>query len=120
MTRDGGLPQGNFWFAEYDEARSVTGFRWTPCLQMEGMAFTGDSWFATQEDCEAFIRDEILVAAAVFEKVPQPMIMQLEAMTEAQAAELKRRFLAAQSRGEPLQVVAPRDNGGDDPRPQEV
>lgn len=100
MTRDGGLPQGNFWFAEYDEARSVGGFRWTPCLQMDGMAFTGDSWFATQEECEAFIRDEILGAAAHFEKTPVPMIVQPETMSRADYDELKRRFLAAQKNQE--------------------
>lgn len=116
-ARDGGLPQGNFWFAEYDEAHSLAGFRWTPCLQMEGLTFTGNSWFATAEACEEFIRDEILGAAAVFEKTAPPMIVQPEAISEADAAELKRRFIAAQHSGEPPRLLTSDD--GDDPRPKE-
>ena len=53
------------WFADIanvdDPLLKSDGYRWQPCLQLEGghcPAF--DVWFATKEECERFIKDEIL------------------------------------------------------------
>lgn len=54
------------------------------------------------------------------EPAPSAILMSTQVLSEADYQELKRRFLAAQQGGEPLLILPARDNGPDDPRPQEV
>lgn len=52
------------WFADVcnDDAETdpVTLVSWQPCLQVDGAVHSFDVWFASREDCEAYIREEIV------------------------------------------------------------
>jgi len=57
------MPEAPYWFADEDEDEPPP-YRWRPylqagssmCLPLEGI------WFGTKEQCEEFIRDEVLKA----------------------------------------------------------
>lgn len=49
------------WFADIDDP-PPDGFPWTPCLQVSGAVHAFDVHFKTREECEQFIREEILGA----------------------------------------------------------
>jgi hypothetical protein len=54
MTRQG-------WFSDIDPDTAIDDtFRWQACLQLEGWCPTIDVWFDTKEDCDTFIRDEVV------------------------------------------------------------
>jgi hypothetical protein len=64
-----GLPTINFWYAERDEEQP-SNYQWTPVMQWDGMIMGGAGiFFATQRECEEFIRDEIVSAVAHFEQL---------------------------------------------------
>lgn len=49
------------WFADLDEERGeVAGYAWRPFLQCPGHVVPADIWFASEEDCQEFIRTDIL------------------------------------------------------------
>lgn len=51
------------WFADpgdMDEDDYDERFPWRPYLQTSGACVPLRLWFATKEDCERFIRDEVL------------------------------------------------------------
>jgi hypothetical protein len=65
----GDHPRGNFWFADYvteDDYEGVitAGFPWRVFIQLAGLVDHLSGQFATKEDAEAFIRDDILGAGA--------------------------------------------------------
>jgi hypothetical protein len=69
-----GLPITNFWYAERDTEQAGA-YQWTPVMQADSMSFgNGGIWFATQRECEEFIRDEIGGAVGYYEviEVPSP------------------------------------------------
>lgn len=47
------------WFADTSE-EAPAGHPYQPCLQLEGMCFDFSIWFETTEECEAWIRAEVL------------------------------------------------------------
>lgn len=52
------MPEGEFWFADRsDPEDEVTGMPWQPFLQIAGGCFPLPLWFATEEECQAFIAD---------------------------------------------------------------
>ena len=47
------------WCASVDD--EATGdWKWQPTLAVPGMCLTFDMWFVSQDDCMAYIREEIL------------------------------------------------------------
>lgn len=49
------------WFADLDEEQApVSKFRWRPFLQLRGHVVRLDVWFASEADCNTFIRTEII------------------------------------------------------------
>lgn len=55
---------GAGWFADVphrdDDEPEMLRDKWQPCLETgKGMIPCFDVWFATKEECETFIRDEI-------------------------------------------------------------
>lgn len=55
MSRD---RQG--WFSDVDNEDGVGEYRWQPCLQLDGWCPSMPAWFRSKEECDAFIRDEII------------------------------------------------------------
>lgn len=51
------------WFSD-TEAEDAPGYSpaypWTPCLQLDGWCPTIGVWFATKEECDRFIKDNLL------------------------------------------------------------
>jgi len=60
----GGSQVKTGWFADIanvdDPLLKSDGYRWQPCLQLGGWCPSLDVWFATEAECERFIKDEIL------------------------------------------------------------
>uniref|UniRef100_UPI003F493582 hypothetical protein n=1 Tax=Streptosporangium sp. CA-235898 TaxID=3240073 RepID=UPI003F493582 len=48
----------NGWFAEWD--RETTNGGWRPVLQLDGHAPDFDIWFSTKQECEDWIREEVI------------------------------------------------------------
>lgn len=52
------------WLADWDDDQASyadSKYAWRPMLQIDGMTVTCDGpWFATEAECERFIRDEII------------------------------------------------------------
>jgi hypothetical protein len=58
-------PRGNYWFASHHQdgdGKFPAGCPWRAFIQLPGMVDHLDTWFSSQEDCEVFIRDDILGA----------------------------------------------------------
>lgn len=53
----------NFWFADVDREQRGD-YIWQPVLQLGGMCSSMSTWFASKQECEDFIREEILTADA--------------------------------------------------------
>jgi hypothetical protein len=52
-----------FWFADHpdeEDADDQNRDMWQPFVQLSGMCLPLPVWFDTEEDCRAFIRDEII------------------------------------------------------------
>lgn len=47
------------WFAEFDDEVVLPG-RWRPVLQLDGHAPDFDIWFPTKEECEGWIRTQVI------------------------------------------------------------
>jgi len=57
-----GYPAGaprKMWFADIDED-APPGSPWRPYLQLDGCVAVVENWFDTKEDCEWFIRENLL------------------------------------------------------------
>jgi hypothetical protein len=49
------------WFADAEDPDTADPrWPWQPVLQLDGMTFTGSAHFATKEDCETFIRANLV------------------------------------------------------------
>lgn len=49
------------WFADIDLDMDIPGFnRWVAVLQVPGCCFPLPVWFRTKEECERFIREEVV------------------------------------------------------------
>lgn len=51
----------NYWWAEKD-SDALEGYPWCPTLQTDNSCFSLPVWFAIEEECETFIKEEILGA----------------------------------------------------------
>ncbi len=47
------------WFADTSDD-APKNFPYQPCLQLDGMCMDFDIWFATREECEEWIRKEVI------------------------------------------------------------
>jgi hypothetical protein len=48
------------WFADIDEGTPSGDMQWAPFLQLDWGAPSMDVWFASEEDCLRFIREEVV------------------------------------------------------------
>ncbi|MEV1245119.1 hypothetical protein [Nonomuraea sp. NPDC049750] len=54
------LHADNGWFAEFDREATAE-YAWRPVLQTDGgLAPDFDIWFATKEECEKWIRENVI------------------------------------------------------------
>ena len=54
----------NYWFAERDSDGYDPRWQWQPTLQGSGFCLSLPVHFATKQECEQFIRDEVIGADA--------------------------------------------------------
>jgi hypothetical protein len=50
-------PRG--WFADIDRDAEPN-YPWQPCLQLDGICHSFQVWFATEAECVAYIKEQIL------------------------------------------------------------
>lgn len=58
-----GYPMGaprKMWFADIDEDAADNRYPWQPILQLDGWVTRATVWFATRDECEAFIRENLV------------------------------------------------------------
>lgn len=48
------------WFSDRDADAPYAKYPWRPYLQLDGMCLSLDNWFRTEEECDAFLRTDVI------------------------------------------------------------
>jgi hypothetical protein len=60
MGHPGNVAPRKMWFADTDEDAPNDHCPWQPVLQLDGFCASVSMWFATEAECEAFIRENLV------------------------------------------------------------